>query len=98
MVLLNGGIVGIDELKYECCSILEAWYPGFRSAQVIIDVVFGEYNPGGKMAVTIYWSNYTQISNDTEYDLTKAYGKSYKYWMELNRYIHLDMVWVIHNL
>ena len=26
-VLINGGIVGIDELKYECGSILEAWYP-----------------------------------------------------------------------
>ena len=80
LVLINGGIVAIDELKYDCPSILEAWYPGFRGAEGVMGVIFGEYNPGGKMAVTMYWSNYTTISNYTEYDLTKGYGKTYKYW------------------
>ena len=56
-----------------------------------MDVVFGEYNLGGKMAVTTYWSNYTQISNYTEYDLQMDMVKHINIGLELNRYIHLDL-------
>ena len=41
LILINGGIVAIDQLKYTCNSILEAWYPGFRGAQAIANTIFG---------------------------------------------------------
>eukprot|EP01083_Nonionella_stella_P159884 522045_1 len=80
LVLVGGGVLAIDELKEECPSILYAWYPGFRGAEAIVDVLFGKHNPGGKMAVTMYWSNYTQESDYLEMDLSKGNGKTYKYW------------------
>eukprot|EP01084_Bolivina_argentea_P156170 272151_1 len=80
LVLINGGILGIDDLKIECGAILESWYPGFRGAQAINDVIFGTFNPGGKMPVQMYWSNYTKQSDFLIMDLTEGYGKTYKYW------------------
>ena len=80
LVLVNGGNLGIDELKDECPSIIEAYYPGYRGAQAINDVIFGTYNPGGKLATTMYYSNYSKESNFTEMDLTVGKGKTYKYW------------------
>ena len=80
LVLIGGGVLAIDELKQQCPSILYSWYPGFRGAQAITDVIFGAFNPGGKMAVTMYWSNYTFESNYLEMDLTVGNGKTYKYW------------------
>ena len=46
LVLVNGGMVAIDQLKDECPAILESYYPGFRGAQAITDVLFGAFNPG----------------------------------------------------
>ena len=80
LILINGGNLGIDELKDECPGIIEAYYPGFRGAQAINDVIFGTYNPGGKLATTMYYSNYSKESNFTEMDLTSGNGKTYKYW------------------
>merc|ERR1712228_6232 len=80
LVLVGGGVLAIDELKQQCPSILYAWYPGFRGAEAITDVIFGAFNPGGKMAVTMYWSNYTKESDYLQMDLTAGNGKTYKYW------------------
>ena len=81
MILINGGIVAIDELKYECPSILEIWYPGMRGAEAMADTLFGINNPGGKMAVTMYWSNFTNYTDWHGMDLTAPpYGRTYKYW------------------
>ena len=73
-------MIGIDGLKDKCPSIMEAFYPGFRGAQGISDVIFGKVNAGGKLATTMYYSNYTKVSNFTEMDLSKGDGKTYKYW------------------
>lgn len=80
LVLIGGGVLAIDELKEKCPAILYSWYPGFRGAEAIMDVIFGGFNPGGKMAVTMYHSNFTDESNYTEMDLTAGKGKTYKYW------------------
>jgi len=80
LILIGGGVLAIDELKEQCPAILYSWYPGFRGAEAIVDVVFGAFNPGGKMAVTMYHSNFTEESDYLEYDLTAGNGKTYKYW------------------
>ena len=63
VVLINGGIIAIDWISEHSPAIIEAWYPGFFGATAIATTVFGDYNPGGKMPVTMYNSSFTSEFN-----------------------------------
>lgn len=52
VVLLNGRPLTIQWLQENVAAIIEAWYPGISTAQVVADVLFGDYNPNGKLTVT----------------------------------------------
>jgi len=54
VVLVNGGPVAIDWEKETLDTILELWYPGELGGVAIADVLFGDYNPSGRLPVTIY--------------------------------------------
>ncbi len=54
--LLNGSALAINWEQKNIPAILETWYPGQASGQAIADVLFGDYNPGGKLPVTFYKS------------------------------------------
>lgn len=56
LVLLNGSALATNWESKNVPAILEAWYPGQAAGQAIADVLFGDYNPGGKLPVTIYKS------------------------------------------
>ncbi|MEO5581227.1 MAG: glycoside hydrolase family 3 C-terminal domain-containing protein, partial [Saprospiraceae bacterium] len=56
LVLLNGSALAINWEKDHIPAILEAWYPGQASGTAIADVLFGDYNPGGRLPVTFYKS------------------------------------------
>ena len=52
MVMINGQPQTVNwENKY-VPAILEAWFPGPESGQVIAETLFGDYNPGGKLPIT----------------------------------------------
>lgn len=57
MVLINGGIIALDDLVFSTQAILEAFMPGTHGAQAVAETLFGANNPGGKMPVTSYFSN-----------------------------------------
>ena len=52
VVLMNGRPLTIDWIDKNIPAILETWYLGTQSGYAIADVLFGEYNPSGKLPVT----------------------------------------------
>ena len=52
LVLMNGRAITINWANKNCNAIIEAWFPGKYGSEAIADVVFGDYNPGGKLTVT----------------------------------------------
>lgn len=76
LVLLNGSAVAFNLESKNIPAILEAWYPGQAGGQAIADVIFGDYNPAGRLPLTFYKS-IDQISAFDNYDMT---GKTYRYF------------------
>jgi len=52
VVLLNGRPLSINWIDKYVPGILEGWFPGAQGGTAIADVLFGDYNPGGKLTVT----------------------------------------------
>jgi len=80
LVLINGGIIAIDKLKESAPAIIEAFYPGYWGGVAIADVVFGDYNPGGKLPVTYYASDFVTKSDFLDMSMTNAPGRTYRYY------------------
>lgn len=52
LVLINGRPLSVNWADKFVPAILEAWYPGSKGGIAIANVLFGDYNPGGKLTVT----------------------------------------------
>jgi beta-glucosidase len=52
VVLLNGRPISINWVDKYVPGIIEGWFPGAQGGTAIADVLFGDYNPGGKLTVT----------------------------------------------
>jgi len=80
LVLINGGIVAIDKLKPVVPAIIETFYPGYWGGVAIADVIFGDYNPGGKLPVTYYAADFVTQSNFLDMSMTDSPGRTYRYY------------------
>ena len=56
LVLINGSMISINWANQHLPAILEAWYPGQAGGTAIADILFGDYNPAGRLPVTFYQS------------------------------------------
>lgn len=75
LVLLNGSAIA-PVITNQAMAIVEAWYPGQAGGSAIADVLFGDYNPAGRLPVTFYKS-IDQIPAYVDYRME---GKTYRYF------------------
>ena len=76
LVLMNGSAVAVNWARDHVPAILEAWYPGQAGGDAIADVLFGDYNPGGRLPVTFYKSA-EQLPPFTDYSMK---GRTYRFF------------------
>jgi beta-glucosidase len=76
LVLLNGSAVAVNWANDNVPAIIDAWYPGQAGGTAIADVLFGDYNPAGRLPVTFYKSA-DQIPPFTDYAMK---GKTYRFF------------------
>jgi len=76
LVLLNGSALAFNWENENIPAILESWYPGQAGGAAIADVLFGDYNPAGRLPLTFYKS-IDQIPAFDDYNMT---GKTYRYF------------------
>lgn len=76
LVLLNGSPLAVNRAVELAPAIVEAWYPGQAAGQAIADVLFGDYNPAGRLPVTFYKS-VADLPDFSDYRLS---GRTYRYF------------------
>ena len=53
----SGSAIAFGSVEEQYDALLQAWYAGQGGSKALADVLFGDYNPGGKLPVTFYASN-----------------------------------------
>jgi len=76
VVLMNAGPLTIPGIKDHAPALLEAWWNGVEGGNAIADVLFGDYNPAGRLPHTVYASE-SQVPPQDEYDVTKGFTYMY---------------------
>ena len=76
LVLINGSALSINWANDNVPAILTAGYPGQQGGNAIADVLFGDYNPAGRLPVT-YYKSVNQLPDFENYDMK---GRTYRYF------------------
>jgi beta-glucosidase len=76
LVLLNGSALAVNWARDHVPALVEAWYPGQAGGTAIADVLFGDYNPAGRLPVTFYQSA-DQLPPFDDYSMK---GRTYRYF------------------
>ncbi len=82
VVLINGRALAIPWIDENVPAIVEAWIPGEKGGDAIADVLFGDFNPGGKLSVTFprhagQLPVYYNYKPSKSYWLENGWGNSY---------------------
>jgi len=77
VVLVAGSSLAIGWINEHIPAIVDAWYPGEQGGTAVADVLFGDYNPAGRLPLTFY-NNMNELPPFDDYDMTK--GRTYQYF------------------
>ena len=76
LVLNNGSALAVNWAKENATAIVDAWYPGEEGGNAVADVLFGNYNPAGRLPVTFYKS----VNDLPAFEDYSMNGRTYKYF------------------
>jgi beta-glucosidase len=76
VVLTNGGALSVNKAQEKASAVLLAGYGGQQGGNAVADVLFGDYNPAGRLPVT-YYKSIDQIPAFENYDMA---GKTYRFF------------------
>ena len=76
LILTNGSALSINWASENVPAIVEAWYPGGEGGIAVADVIFGNYNPAGRLPVTFYKS----VDDLPAFDDYSMKGRTYRYF------------------
>ena len=71
----SGSAIALTPETENCDAILQAWYAGESGGQAVADVLFGDYNPAGKLPITFYKSS-EQLKDFEDYSMK---GRTYRF-------------------
>jgi beta-glucosidase len=76
-VLCSGSAVAFDPSGLS--AALAAWYGGEGGGRAVADVIYGDYNPAGRLPVTFYTST-SELNEFHNYDMLAGKGRTYRYY------------------
>jgi beta-glucosidase len=76
LVTMGGSALALNWEQANLPAILHSWYPGQEGGVAIADVLFGDYNPSGRLPVTFYKS----VDQLPAFDDYKMEGRTYRYF------------------
>jgi len=76
VVLMSGGALSVNQVQNKASAIILAGYPGQQGGNAVADVLFGDYNPAGRLPVT-YYKSVDQLPAFENYDMA---GRTYRYF------------------
>lgn len=77
VVLVAGSSLAINWIDEHVPAIVNAWYPGEQGGTAVAEVLFGDYNPAGRLPLT-YYNSVGELPPFDDYDITK--GRTYQYF------------------
>ena len=72
----SGSAIALEPETENADAILQAWYPGEKGGQAVADVLFGDYNPSGKLPITFYRS----VDDLPDFLDYRMEGRTYRYF------------------
>jgi beta-glucosidase len=76
LVLSSGSALAVNWAQKHIPAILQIWYPGQEGGTALANVLFGDYNPGGRLPITFYKS-VDQLPPFEDYSMK---GRTYRYF------------------
>lgn len=76
VVLMNGSALAVNYAAENAAAIVDAWYPGEAGGTALADVLFGDYNPSGRLPVTFYKS----VDQLPPFEDYRMQGRTYRYF------------------
>ena len=78
----SGSAIAFGSVEGQYDALLQAWYAGQGGAKALADVLFGDYNPGGKLPVTFYRST-SDLPDFLDYSMK---NRTYRYFTGIPQY------------